>query len=163
MRLLAVLVLPLLAVACAGQPPFEVDDVRSGLTPTRVAEGSEVFQGERVLWGGTIVDVRNESERTVIEVLSYPLDDDQRPDTTEAASGRFLAVKNGFLDPADYAAGRRITVKGNLGAAQEGRVGEAAYTYPVVMVDELQLWTEVETRSSREPRVNFGIGIIFSN
>ncbi len=166
MRAVAWLVLALLLAGCAATAPrFETAQVRTGLTPQSVIEGDAVFQGESVLWGGRIVETRNEADRTVLEVLAYPLDSDQRPDTDRDAGARFLVEREGFLDPADYEAGRLVTVQGMVQGTRGGRIGDADKTWPVVEARDIELWQDEDRRSRGygSPRVNFGFGIILGN
>lgn len=148
---------------CAGSPEFDDTGVNRSLTPTQAAERGETVVGERVLWGGTIVDSRNLEAHTRLEVLAYPLNDWERPRESGAAQGRFLVLQSGYLETADYGPGRRITVIGSVEALQESRIGASSYTYPVVRAEKLHLWSEDEGGRSSGPRVNFGIGVIFSN
>jgi outer membrane lipoprotein len=160
------LLLALLLAGCAGSPPrFETAQVRDGLTPQSVIEGEQVFQGETVLWGGRIIETHNEAQRTVLEVLSYPLDGDQRPNTDRNAGARFLASYDGFLDPADYEAGRLVTVKGTVSGTRSGQVGEVELAWPLVDARDIELWPERERGygDPGSPRVNFGFGIILGN
>lgn len=159
-RALVVTLLALLLAACAAGP-LDAGDARSDLRPREAALAGDA-EGQRVLWGGTVVAVTNEAERTLIEVLGYPLGRDQRPDTGRGAVGRFLIREEGFLDPADYAPGREISVVGPIAGTRDGRVGEHAYTYPVVAARQLELWPRRSDRPG-PPRVRFGIGVIFSN
>jgi outer membrane lipoprotein len=134
------------------------------LTPQTAAEGDEVFRGERVLWGGTVVSVTNMEKRTQLEILAFPLGRGQRPDTDAQARGRFLAVADDFLDPADYAAGREVTVTGSLKPVKQGRIGELDYTYPVVSVTDIQLWPRRDASGrSGDSGVRFGFGVIIHN
>ena len=148
---------------CASSPEFDDTGLNRSLTPTQAAERGETVVGERVLWGGTIVDSRNLEANTRLEVLAYPLNDWERPRSSASAQGRFLVMKSGYVETADYAPGRQVTVVGVVEALQDGRIGESRYTYPVVRAEKLHLWSEDEGRRSSGPRVNFGIGVIFSN
>lgn len=160
--ILGILAILLILTACGGGPRFETDDVTLSVTPEQAAEEPERLEGIRILWGGVIVRAVNQEERTRLEVLAYPLDSEQRPDTETKAGIRFLAEKAGYLETADYAPGRRVTVKGTLQGIREGRIGEAPHTYPVVQVSDLHLWPKAEARRSG-PRFHFGIGVIFGN
>lgn len=150
-----------LLAGCASAPTFNTEGVDQSLTPKRAAQDSEAFQGKTVLWGGVIIAATNLKESTQVEILAYPLDSSQRPRSQEQALGRFLAVKPGYLETADYAQGRHITVIGTLGATQSGQVGESTYVYPVVNTSQMHLWpTDGEYT---EPRVRFGIGVMIRN
>jgi outer membrane lipoprotein len=45
-----------------------------------------------------------------------------------------------FLDPAVYAAGRRMTVIGTVTGEEERKIAELPYRYPVVAADAIKLW-----------------------
>ncbi|HKJ89162.1 MAG TPA: Slp family lipoprotein, partial [Gammaproteobacteria bacterium] len=78
----------------------------------------------------------------------------------KSPQGRFLAVNEGYLETADYAPGRRVTLTGPVTGLKKGLIGKATYTYPVVKVDDIQLWRK-EQRYRPEPGFHFGIGVIF--
>ncbi len=149
----------LLLTACATGPRFETADVATELTPRGAALRFEEVQAQRVLWGGVIVDSTNLREGTRLEVLAFPLSN-QEPQTQREPLGRFLVIRPGYLETADYAPGRQITVLGSLAELRQGQIGEAEYTYPLVQADDLYLWPR-ETAAT-EPRVHFGFGLIFS-
>lgn len=159
-KLLIALALAGLAAGCAGQQPrFDTADTNLALTPQQAAAQASAV-GRRVLWGGTIVNASNLTDRTQLEVLAYPLDDDQRPRTDLSPIGRFLAVRDGYLETADYAPGRQVTVAGTVEGTSRGQVGQADYTYPLLRVDDIQLWPrEPRYRSGVQPRFGVGIGI----
>ena len=149
----------LLVTACATGPRFETTGVATDLTPRGAALRFDEVRAERVLWGGIIVDSTHPRQGTRLEVLAFPLEN-QSPQTQQAPLGRFLVIEPGYLETADYAPGRRVTVVGRLGELRQGRIGEAEYTYPVVRADDIHLWPR-ETAAA-EPRVHFGFGVIFN-
>lgn len=155
---LAIAALAALAAACAGSPDFDTSGIDAGLSPQAAAERSAV--GERVLWGGQVLAGRNEAGRTLLEVVGYPLDGNQRPDAKATPVGRFLVEKEGYLELADYGPGREISVVGNVLRVETGTVGEASYRYPVVGADRLHTWTPEHPRAS--PSFHIGVGVIFS-
>lgn len=160
-KLCLLLCTALLAVGCAStKPRFDTAGVAAGVTPQGTSADT-VAQAPEVLWGGVIVNSSNLADATQLEVLAYPLDDRQRPNTDRAPIGRFLAVAPGYLETADYAQGRLITIRGRLQETAQGKIGEANYTYPVVDILDSQLWTRDDyPRASTQPRVNFGIGVM---
>lgn len=166
MRLPVAAVLLLLAFAlagCATQPRFDTADVRTGITPGEAVAGEPVLEGATVLWGGTVVAVRNAADVTRLEILSYPLGSDQRPNSRASAGARFLAEYPGFLDPAEYAPGTAVTVLGRISDWETLSVGDARRTLPVVGVDDIERWPEPRVDRSR-PRTgfSFGLGIILN-
>lgn len=161
-RVVVLLLLPVLIMlgGCATGPRYETRQVELGLVPLQVAANPQPYLGHRVLWGGPIVVTRNLPDYTEIEVLGYPLDRAQRPLTRREPQGRFLLRQAGYLEEIDYARGRLVTVTGVLAPAATGRIGEAPYTYPVVLAEELHLWPPAQ-RELAEPRFHIGIGVIF--
>lgn len=159
MKLLATILLALMLAACASTPGFDTSGVDPDLTPRRAA--AQQVEGEQVVWGGVIVNSTNLEDVTRLEILAYPLARNQRPQTDQRALGRFIGLRSGYIETADYAPGRQITVTGVLEGAAEGQVGQSRYTYPVVELEQLYLWPEERVR--REPRVNFGVGIMIGN
>ncbi|MCK9563975.1 MAG: Slp family lipoprotein [Bacteroidales bacterium] len=147
-----------LLAGCASGPGFALDAVNAGLKPAAAARADADAAGQKVLWGGRIIQVVPGPEHTTLEVVSFPLRRNQQPDTSGGSEGRFLMWYPGYLEPEDYQAERLVTVVGTVREARTGQVGEAEYRYPVIVVDELYLWPE-QRESASEPRVRFGLGI----
>lgn len=145
---------------CAGGPQFDTRDVDSSLTVTKVAASGAEHRGARVVWGGVIVTTRNRADYTELEVLSYPLDEAQRPDTSSPAQGRFLARYPHYLEAIDYAPGRSVTITGSVEKTLSGKVGDAPYTFPLIKADALYLWPRSRSAPS-STQFHFGVGVIF--
>lgn len=155
---LAVLCITLLLAACATTPPIDLKGADIALTPGEAVANIDSARGRRVAWGGTIVQTRNFKDTTEIEVLGYPLDNSARPETDANARHRFLVVRAGYLESADYRSGRLVTAVGTVTGTRKGLVGEAAYVYPVLQAEELHLWP-IDERRRTNPNVHFGIGV----
>jgi outer membrane lipoprotein len=135
--------------------------------PLTPAPGPEVTPRAAVLdalpvaeqvWGGVIVRVENLPDQTRLEVVSYPLRN-QEPQTGRMTDGRFLLEVPGFLDPVDHRTGRRITARGLVERTEAGRIGEVDYVFPVLVASEVHLWPETPVGPRDTGRVRFGIGI----
>ena len=148
----------LLLSACATTPPIDMAGTDGTLTPSQAAANIDAARGRRVAWGGVIINTTNRQNITEIEVLGYPLDASARPDDTAAAQQRFLIERPGYLESADYRAGRLVSAVGEVTGTRAGKVGEAPYTYSVLKADQLYLWPSEEQRQSGS-NVRFGIGI----
>ena len=146
----------LLLSACASGPGFDSRGVDRSLTPARVAAGPQLATGKQVLWGGTILHTTNLEDSTQMEVLAYPLDANERPQSESAPLGRFILEQAGYLEPASYAEGRLITVVGTVTGTRAGRVDESDYDYPVITARQLNLWPKY--RGDAGSNVYFGIG-----
>ena len=151
------LIFLLMLAGCASTPQFDTSLVDQSLTPQAVNAEPVASRGKSVLWGGTILDTRNLKDSTQIELLAYPLDSSQRPIQASKPLGRFIVRQAGYIEPATYAQGRLLTVLGSVGDSQLGKVGEASYSYPVILADKLLLWSP-ESESSKST-FHFGIGI----
>jgi len=153
------LILLLILTGCASAPKFDTTQVDQSLTPQAVLADPAQARDKFVLWGGTILDTRNLADSTQIQLLAYPLNSSQRPDANLQPLGRIIVRQPGYLEPTSYAPGRLLTVFGRVGDTQQGNVGEASYTYPVVIAEKLELWSQGSTSS--QSSFHFGIGIGF--
>ncbi|MEY6432766.1 Slp family lipoprotein [Thioalkalicoccus limnaeus] len=129
-------------------------------TPAQAAAIDHPMHADSLVqWGGILVDVRHRSDHTELEVLAYPLDPCGRPRVSEAPVGRFLIVRPGYLETADLAPGRRVTVSGPLLGSRDGQIGDAPYRFPLVESHQPHFWPEDRRRqSSVRPWVSIGIG-----
>ena len=98
--------------------------------------------GERVRWGGRIVSVEPQASRTCFEVVGVRLGRDGRPLARDQSSGRFLACRDGFYEPAIFQPGREVTITGRLDGHEDRKVGEYDYRYPRLAADVVFLWPE---------------------
>ncbi|MEE9320899.1 MAG: Slp family lipoprotein [Granulosicoccus sp.] len=151
----------LMLASCVSQP-LKTETELTEITAAEAAEETQLPAGT-VLWGGVILGSSNLAESTQLEILAYPLDKRQRPMTTRDALGRFLIESEGYLETANYADGRLVTVLGELDKLVDGTIGGAKYVYPAVKAapDKLHLWNGEGDHET--PRFTFGIGINLSN
>ncbi len=147
--------------ACATGPRYSTDNVNQELTPRAAVDKGSAAEGDRVIWGGRIIETRPREAHTQVEVLDYPLDRSQRPNTARSPGARFLIIHGEFLEPSDWRADRLVTVTGTVESIRRGRIEEADYQYAVIRADDLYLWPEPAARAA-SPRVHLGIGVIFS-
>jgi len=152
--------LTLLISACATTPEFNLQNVDRNISPAQSVTQFAQYHGKKMLWGGTILNSTNTKQGTQFEILAYPLDGDMRPQSSAPTLGRFLANVPLYLETADYAPGRLITMIGELTTTQKGKIGEAEYTYPVLQIDQHYLWPREDERPV-DTSVHFGIGVIF--
>jgi outer membrane lipoprotein len=145
----------LLLGACSSTQQF----VDTGPTPSEVVGSGTV--GGQVHWGGQIIKVKNLRDHSLVEVLAFPLNSDGRPQLGETPLGRFIVEQDGFLEPKEYARDRLLEVRGLHEGFTDGQVGDAAYRYPVVTAQQLQLWAAPASVPGSSPRVlpRIGIGI----
>lgn len=138
-RLIPLLAITALVSACATVPDPLAGEF-SEVTPDQARQ--EGLSGQAVRWGGEIVEVRPLADRTCLEILSRKLGRSARPTGGDAGMGRFIACKSGFIDPAEFAQGREVTVAGRLAGLDTGSIGEFEYRFPRVEARSVYLWPE---------------------
>jgi len=121
---------------CATTP----EALRGDFAALQPAGATQRNVGERVRWGGRLLAVRPEQERTCFEILSQPLDDTGRPRSDAAPGRRFIACRQGFADPAAFPEERPITVTGRLEGFRDRRIGEYDYRFPLIEAQAVHLW-----------------------
>lgn len=160
MHMRASLILPallLLTSACSTLESSAPTGNRS-ISPDQVARGTLVSNSSVIEWGGVIVGLENLKQTTELQIIAYPLLRDGKPDTDEPPLGRFIAVSEGYLESGDYARGRRVTVSGTVDSVRSGKVGQADYTFPLLITQQIRLWPK-QNEGALTPRFNFGLGV----
>jgi outer membrane lipoprotein len=156
LRLSMPLLAALLLGGCATR--FDIGAAEHRITPQQATNNIGLVQNKTIAWGGIIVASRNLASQTQLEILSYPLDEHGRPDREAKAGGRFIALHPGYLELANYAEGRLVTMTGAVNETRAGSVGESRYVYPVLAVKSLFLWPTPEEEANK-PQFHFGVGV----
>jgi outer membrane lipoprotein len=145
--LLSTLVLLLTLAGCASTQEAQE---RQALTFLQVKAAPYSFQGQSAVFGGRVLTARRQKDGTRIEILQLPLDRSTRPgyDLTQS-QGRFIAIYREFLDPATLPPGTRITVTGEVSGSITLPLDETDYTYPVINITRVHVWTTSEDVASR--------------
>ena len=130
------------------------DEVDTAITPEMLFRDPDAYRGKTVLLGGVIISTNNTDEGTYIEVVQKPLDYRGKPKDTDISSGRFLILHKGYLDPAIYSPGRKLTVAGEVSGKRVRPLGKLQYAYPFIKSKELRI---IEPR--RDYPIGFSIGI----
>lgn len=125
-------------------------------TFVQVKSAPESYTGQPVTFGGKVLGARRLKEGTRIEVLQLPLATSLQPTTDLSTSqGRFVALRKEFLDPATMPAGTFITVTGEMAGAITLPLDETEYTYPLMHVTSLRVWSE---QDEEPPRIHRPLG-----
>lgn len=146
-----------LLISCA--PAISQESLKKAdpnLTFQMLIKDPESYQGKNILVGGQILAAKVREGETWVEVLQKPLDWQHRPKDTDESYGRFLVRFEGFLDPAIYAARKKITVLGEVQGKKIQPLKEMDYAYPVLHPLEHYLW---KPEDSSGPMFHFGIGV----
>jgi len=154
--------MPRAALAIAAMLSGCATPVFTGVTtvsppPAEVAAQPERYHDADVIWGGKILDVRNLSDTTEVQVVAYPLDRAQRPDQTAPTEGRFFVSLPGYVESIDYPPGRFLTLRARFRGTRVGLVDERDYVFPIVGDATVHLWPV--NFPYENPRVQFGIGL----
>ena len=107
------------------------------------------YIGRVVTIGGIVIASKRTKERTEIEILELPARSDGPAATDRLRSeGRFLAVREEFLDPASVPAGTPVTIIGVVKGSATRPLDESEYTYPVLDIKHVIDWNTVASRDS---------------
>ncbi len=131
------LLIPCALGACATMPT-PLQGQYSSLLPAQASDQNS--NDGHVRWGGTVVTVHTESERSCFEIVGTRTGADGRPERLDKSEGRFIACRKGFYDPVVFSAGREITVTGSITGFETRKVGDYDYRYPIVAADVVYLW-----------------------
>lgn len=155
-RIIFTCLLFLLTSACAPVISQKtMDTVDKNISFTMLHENPDSFTGKNVILGGEIIATNVKENDTWIEVLQRPLGYRQKPLATDQSAGRFLVHFPGFLDPAIYANGRKLTVAGKVAGKIVQSLSGLNYIYPVITAREHHLW---KVNENSKPRFGVGIG-----
>ena len=127
-----------LLTACASQPqPLQGSFAQ--LSPRDAIATDST--GAMVRWGGRIVDVEPQPNRTCFEMISTRLSVTGRPYwASDDVGGRFIACRTGFYDPALFEKNREVTFTGRVAGYENRRIGQYDYRFPRVEADIVYLW-----------------------
>jgi outer membrane lipoprotein len=123
---------------------------------TQVKAAPESYNGQQVTFGGKVLGARRLKEGTRIEILQLPLTTSLQPMMDLSKSqGRFVALQKEFLDPATVPPGTFVTVTGEMAGSVTLPLDETVYTYPLVHINNLRVWTDDD---EEPPRIRRPIG-----
>jgi len=141
LSLLAVTVLLFTAAGCVSPFSKEVRQrIDKGISFEDLLANPENYRGQVVMLGGRILMIKPKKGHTEMTILQQPLSLDYSPVSGDRSGGRFLLIVKGFLDPAVYSPGRRITTAAEVTGTEERSLGEKTYTYPVLNALQVKLW-----------------------
>lgn len=129
----------LLLSGCVSMPPeLAAGGPYRDITPAEARAGE--FDGERVRWGGAVVQAVPQGGMTCFDMVGLPLDRRGEPLDSDRSSGRFQACAEGFFDPAIHSSGRHVTFTGRIEGVATQRIGEQVFSFPRLQADQVHLW-----------------------
>ncbi|WP_318840498.1 Slp family lipoprotein [Pectobacterium polaris] len=126
-----------------------VPDAIKGTSPTpqddlvRVMNAPQIYVGQESRFGGRVVSIRNEANKTRLEIASMPLDSGAKPLLDMPSEGRFIAYVNRFLEPVDFK-DQLVTVVGTIVGTEQGAIGDKPYRYVVIDAQGYKRWNVVQ-------------------
>jgi len=110
-----------------------------GITFSRIRENPDSFRGKFVILGGSIVDVRHGREAVQLEVVQYPLDSMEMPETTSESEGRFMVSLPQEHASVLFRPGMVVTMAGEVAGRMSKPLNGGDYIYPVIVVREIHI------------------------
>lgn len=151
-----------LATACSSQHviPEELEPlIDRAVAFHEIVASPDSYQGKIVVLGGEVLKAKRLKYGTQIELLQLPLDKDERPILDRRRSqGRFLAIRQEFLDPATMVNGTTVTIVGEVSGAKTEPLDDVEYWYPLLTVKHLHTW-RAQSYGYPSPRPRFSIGV----
>ena len=120
--------------------PDMVAETDKTITFEMLQTDPDSFKGKIIILGGTIDQITNTKQGTLIEVIQKPLDYWGKPKRTKKFGGRFLVLSPRYLNPMTYTPGNEVTVAAEIEGTRSKALGEMDYSYPLVIAKELKLW-----------------------
>ena len=107
------------------------------------------YVGRIIMAGGIVISAKRTKDQTEIEILQLPTEGGE-PSTTDRlrSEGRFLAVREEFLDPASMPPGTPVTVIGVVKGSTARPLDDSEYVYPILDIKHLTDWSAVAAQQS---------------
>lgn len=115
------------------------------------------YIGRTVMFSGTVIRAKRTATGTEVEVLQLPAENNE-PLTEDRlrSEGRFLAVREAFLDPASLPEGTPVTVIGTVTGAASRPLDESSYTYPLLEIKHIIDWSRIAAERQRDRIPSYG-------
>lgn len=115
------------------------------------------YVGRTVMVGGNVIRAKRTEAGTEVEILQLPTEKEGTLTEERLRSeGRFLAVREAFLDPASLPQGTPITVIGTVKGETTRQLDESDYTYPILEVRHIIDWNSVAAQRRRDRSPYYG-------
>nr|WP_314265842.1 Slp family lipoprotein [uncultured Moellerella sp.] len=122
-----------------------------------VRNAPEMYIGQEGRFGGKVISVDNEQQKTRLEIAVMQLNPyDAAPEMSSPSVGRIYAYVNGFLEPSDFN-GHFVTVVGPITGEKQAKIGAIKYNYITLNVTGFQRW-QVAQRVILPPMDPWGYG-----
>jgi len=123
-----------------------VDRADKTITFEMLRSDPNQFKGRIVILGGTIEQVADMKQGSLLTVVQKPLDYWGKPVRTTSSGGYYLLFSYRHLDSLSYALGRDITVAAEVAGTRLKALGDNEFDYPLLVLKEYKLWQKDQTR-----------------
>ncbi len=115
------------------------------------------YVGRTVMIGGNVIKAKRTEAGTEVEILQLPTEKEGTLTEERLRSeGRFLAVREQFLDPASLPQGTPITIIGTVKGETTRQLDESDYTYPILEVKHIIDWKSIAAQRRRDRNPYYG-------
>jgi len=141
-----------------GMPPGLEQEVDAKIRFADLKRVPNDYIGQTVMIGGNVIKAKRTEAGTEIEVLQLPTAKDGGITGERLQSeGRFLAVREQFLDPASLPQGTPITVIGTVKGETTRPLDESDYTYPILEIKHIIDWNSIAAKRGRDRSPYYGM------
>ncbi len=123
-----------------------VDKADKSITFEMLRADPNLYKGKILILGGTIEQVADAKQGSLLTVVQKPLDYWGKPVRTTSSGGYYLVFSYRHLDSLAYALGRDITVAAEVAGTRLKALGDNEFDYPLLILKELKLWQKDQMR-----------------
>lgn len=140
-----------------GVPLWLEKEIDTTVSFAEIKRAPSEYIGRTVMIGGNVIRAKRTGAGTELEVLQLPTEK-EGPLTEDRlkSEGRFLAIREAFLDPASLPEGTPITVIGTVTGETTRQLDENDYTYPVLEVKHIIDWNSIAAQRRRDRSPYYG-------
>jgi outer membrane lipoprotein len=140
-----------------GVPLGLEQEIDSSVSFADLKRAPSEYIGRTVMIGGNVIRAKRTDAGTEVEVLQLPsAKEGGVMEERLRSEGRFLAVREQFLDPASVPAGTPITVIGTVKGETTRQLDESDYTYPILEVKHIIDWNSIASQRRRDRSPYYG-------
>ncbi len=139
---LCLLMTAFLMTGCSVMPAEVEQRALPDMAFPELVQYADRYRGQMVILGGYVTNVENLQDHTRMVAVQAPLGHRREPKSRDLSQGRLVIVYKGFLDPAVFSEGRKITVAGYVLGSSVTEERTLPYPYLRIELVEIYLWPE---------------------
>lgn len=140
-----------------GVPSGLEKEIDTSVSFADLKRASGEYVGRTVMIGGNVIKAKRTEAGTELEILQLPTEKEGiLTEERLRSEGRFLAVREQFLDPASLPPGTPITVIGTVKGETTRALDESDYTYPILEVKHIIDWNSIASQRRRDRSPYYG-------